>query len=170
VGQLAPKHFVVVREALKASKRSTVARELVLREPLRLRQVQFTPRMLWLLRIVATDATIEQIDKRLVDGPETLLQPGMGDMRDLLRIVGVNKTIPADSLRGRRSVLPPGGWASDVKLGAIRPKLADNILRTPDEWPADMVQRAAEQIARRISDAAKPLAAVAKADRWFEEP
>ncbi|MGQ0776415.1 MAG: hypothetical protein ACT4NY_18645 [Pseudonocardiales bacterium] len=169
VDQLSPKHFVVVREALKASMRSTVVRKLVLQEPLRLKQVQFTPRVLWLLRVVATEATVEQIDKRLVDGFETLLQPGMGDMRDLLRIVGVTKTVRMDSLRGSRPVLPSGGWASDVKLGVIRPKLAYDILRTPDEWPADIVQRAAEQIARRMSDDTTPLAAIAKSDKWFEE-
>lgn len=169
VEQLAPKHFAVVREGLIASMKSAGARELVLREPLRLNQVQFTPRVLWLLRVVATEGTMEQIDKRLVDGFETLLHPGMGDMRDLLRIVGVSKKIRVDLLCGSRPVLPSGGWASDVKLGVIRTKLADDILQTPDKWPSDMVQRAAGQIARRISDDAKPLAAVAESDRWFKE-
>jgi hypothetical protein len=169
VDQLPPKHFAVIFQALNASMRSSVARRLLFREPLRLQQVNFTPRALWLLRVVATDATIEQIDKQLPDGFETLLQIGMGDLRDLLRIVGTTKTIRAESLLGSRPVLPSGGWASDVKLGVIRPRLANEILQTPDEWPADMVQRAAEQIASRASEGTKPLAALAKADGWFAE-
>lgn len=169
VDQLPTKQFAVIIQAFKAIMRSPVARRLLLREPLRMQQVHFTPRVLWLIRVVATDATIEQIDKQLLNCFETLLQLGIGDMRDLPRIVGATKTIRAESLRGSRPVLPSGGWASDVKLGVIRPRLADDILRAPDQWPADIVQRAAEQIARRVADGTKPLAEVAKADRWFEE-
>jgi hypothetical protein len=170
VDQLLPKQFAAILQALKATMRSPVAYRLSLREPLRLQQVQLTPRVLWLLRIVATDATIEQIDKQLVEGFETLLQPGMGDMRHLLRMVGATKTIRVESLRGGRPALPSGGWASDVKLGVIRRKLAADILQAPDQWPADMVHRAAERIAKEASHGVKPLAAVAEADRWFEEP
>lgn len=169
VEQLAPKHVAAVRDGLKASMRSAAVRKLALQDPLRLMQVQFTHRALWLLRVVATDGTVEQIDKRIVDGFEALLQPGMGDMRELLRIVGASKTIKVDSLRGSRPVLPLGGWASDVKLGLIRSRLATDILRAPDEWPGDLVQCAVEQVAKRISDAAKPMAAVAEVDRWFQE-
>ena len=80
---------------------SSVARELVFHEPLRLRTVE-TPRVLWLVRAVAIDATIEWADRRLADDFESLLVPGMGDMRELIRAVGNRTTLKAKLLKRSR--------------------------------------------------------------------
>ena len=130
--------------------------------------MDYSARTLWLLRTVATNAGIEQIDKKLASRFEALLQPGMGDMRELLRIAGASKTVKIDTFRGARAILPSGGWASDVKLGVIGSAKADEILRSPHEWPSDIVQRAVEQAASRIASA-KPISALAEGDRWFQE-
>lgn len=167
VSALSPKHFAAVRYALGWFMKSSVARELVFAEPLRLRQVEVTPRVLWLIRAVGTDATVEWADRRLETNFESLLQPGVGDMRSLLRAVGCRTTVKAKQLKHSRSLLPLGGWASDIKLGALSLGLAREILRDPDQWPGDLAQRAAEKIGTRLASQASTLAATAQANAWF---
>lgn len=167
VSPLSPKHYAAVRNALGWFTKSPVARELVFAEPLRLKQVEVSPRLLWLIRAVGTEATIEWADRRLETGFESLLQPGLGDMRPLLRTVGSRTTVKAKQLKHSRSLLPLGGWASDIKLGVLSLELAREILRDPDQWPGDLVQRAAEKIGTRLASKASTLAATAHADAWF---
>lgn len=167
VSGLSPKHYVAVQHALTLFRLSPVARELVFAEPLRLRQVEVSPRLLWLIRAVGTDSTIEWVDRRLGAEFEPLLQPGLGDMRPLLRTIGAQATVKVKQLKHSRSALPVGGWASDIKLGALSVELAREILRNPDQWPGDVVQRAAEKIGTRLASKASPLGAVARTAAWF---
>lgn len=167
VSALSPKHYAAVRYALGWFMKSSLARELVFADPLRLRQVEVSPRTLWLIRAVGTEATIEWTDRRLETDFESLLQPGLGDMRPLLRAVGSHTTVKAKQLKNSRSLLPLGGWASDIKLGALSLELAREILRDPDQWPGDLAQRAAEKIGTRLASKASTLAATAQADAWF---
>jgi hypothetical protein len=168
VDSIEPRHARVITAALTAFRKSSLVRTLVIQDSLRRNQVNYSPRTLWLLRFVATESGTEQVDKKLLARFEELLQPGMGDMRPLLRTVGASKTIKIDALRGTRSVLPAGGWASDVKLGAIRPTKADEILKEPAEWPSDIVQRAVEQTAEPIAGAI-PVSSLATANKWFQD-
>ncbi len=167
VSTLPPKHYASVRNSLVLSLKSSVARELVFAEPLRLRQVEASPRLLWLIRAVGTEATIDWADRRLEADFESLLQPGLGDMRPLLRTIGSRTTVKVKLLKHSRSLLPLGGWASDIKLGALSFELAREVLRDPDQWPGDLVQRAAEKIGTRLAAKASTLAATAHADAWF---
>lgn len=167
VSALSPKHYFAVRYALGWFMKSSVARELVFAEPLRLRQVEVSPRLLWLIRAVGTEPTIEWADRRLETGFESLLQSGLGDMRPLLRTVGSRTTVKPKQLKHSRLLLPLGGWASDIKLGALSFELAREILRDPDQWPGDLAQRAAEKIGTRLASKASALAATAHADAWF---
>lgn len=144
-----------------------MARELIFAEPLRLRQVEVSPRLLWLIRAVGTESTIDWVDRRLEAGFEPLMQPGMGDMRPLLRTVGSRTTVKVRQLSGSRTLLPLGGWSSDIKLGALSLESAREVLRSPDQWPGDLVQRAAEKIGTRQASKASTLAATARADGWF---
>lgn len=122
--------------------RAPAASRQVLVEPIRLRQVDFSPRVLWLLHTIASDATDEFIDKRLTDSFATLFEPGLGDMHPLLhpllRAVGTAKTVKIDTLRNSRAVPPAGGWASDIKLGLINAQRAREVLQTPEDWPSDI--------------------------------
>lgn len=164
---LSPKHYVALHHTLGWFMKSSAARELVFAEPLRLQQVQASPRLLWLIRAVGTEATIEWTDRRLQTRFEPLLQPGLGDMRPLLRTVGTRTTVNAKQLRNSRTLLPRGGWASDIKLGALSFELAREILSAPDQWPGDLVQRAGEKIGTRLGSKASTLSATAHADAWF---
>ena len=76
-------------------------------------------------------------------------------------------TVKAKQLKHSRSLLPLGGWASDIKLGALSSELAREILRAPDQWPGDLAQRAAEKVGTRLASKASTLASIAHADEWF---
>ena len=158
-----------MRGSLAGFMGSPTARELVLNEPLRLRSVNVSPRLLWLIRPVATEATKHWIDRRIVVGFQTLLEPGMGDMRELVRTVGAQTSIKADLLRHGRSALPLGGWASDIKVGAVSFSLARAILQSPGEWPGDLVQRGAEKLGSRVASQTPTLAATALTHSWFTQ-
>ncbi len=147
----------------------SVGRDLNLHDPLRLKQAEFSARTLWLGRVTANEGTVEQIDKRLVDAFGDLLAAGIGDMRELTRIVGSSKLIKFDTFRGHRAGLPVGGWASNIKLGAMRAKVADDVLTNPGDWPGDLVQRAVEEVEERMSAGLKPVGEVATASNWFPE-
>jgi hypothetical protein len=159
VDQLAPKYFRAIHESLRVFSKLSVARVLNLYDPLRLNQVELSPRVLWLARVGVTEASVKQVDKGLMDRFATLLQPGMGDMRELVRIVGRSKAIKFDLLR----------WASNVKLGTMRASLPNEILRNPGEWPGDVVQRAVEEVSDRLSVGSESIAAVAAVNLWFQE-
>jgi len=169
VDELAPKHYLAIRQAIQAFAKTSVSRELVLHEPLRLRQVEFSARTLWLARAAATEASVEQIDKRLAGAFEGLLTSGIGDLRELTRLVGTSKSIKFNTFRGLRASLPVGGWASNIKIGALRAKLADEVLQRPSNWPGDLVQRAVEEVEGRVQGGLEPIAKVAEDDRWFGE-
>lgn len=164
-----PKHYRAMRGELSLQSRLPGARELTLQDPLRLNQVHFSPRVLWIVRVAATEGSVVQIDKRLAREFVPLLQPGMGDLRELVVIAGSGRTIRFDLLRNSRPILPVGGWASNIKLGSMRATMPDEVLRTPAEWPGDLVQRAVETVEGRMTAGRQPLAAIANADRWFQE-
>jgi hypothetical protein len=167
VDELSPKHYAALRASLQAQSKLSTGRMLALADPLRLKQVTPSDRVLWLIRVLASEGSVEQIDKKLSAKIAPLLRPGSGDMRDLVRIV-TPKKIDLNEFRGARLALPAGGWASSVKLGAISKASAEEILSEPDQWPGDVVQRAVEGIEVRMAKGVPPLAAVADANRWFD--
>jgi len=140
---------------------------LVLNEALRLNQARFSPRSLWLLRPAATEASIEKIDQRLTDVFEDLLIAGDGDLRELIRLAGRTKTLKFQAFHGHRASLPAGGWASHIKLGALSLKLAQDVLRSPHQWPSDLVQRAVEKVEERLLASLPPITQVAQNEKWF---
>lgn len=169
VDQMQPKQVAVLHESIASFRQRVAVPPIKLADELRLSQVTLSPRCLWLIRAIASEGTVEQIDRHLQDSYEALLSGGLGDMRELLRRVGSHKKIKIESLRSTRDALPPGGWSSDIKLGAIRPALARQILGEPEAWPSDITQRAVQVIAAEMAARAKSLAAVAIADEWFAQ-
>lgn len=165
---LAPRHYRAMEAALDAFKRTSNARELPLHEPLRRAQVGFTSRSLWLLRIVATDGSYEQIEKKLAAGYADLLRPGMGDRRPVLRLLGNRKTTKVEGLRGSRANLGPGGWTGEVTLGSLRAAAATEVLQRPEEWPLEIVSKAIQVESAKVGRLSA-IAGLASADRWFEQ-
>jgi hypothetical protein len=163
--ELTPKQYRVAEAAVTSFARLQNS-PLNLRDPLRLKQVTLAARALWLLRRRVTGDTREQIDKKLTADFPALLVPGMGDRRQVLRIIGAQKTIKVDVLRDTRAVIPGGAWAGDIHLGKISAATANAILKEPSEWPADVVALAIQQAGDGLSRL-KPIASLTTADRWF---
>lgn len=167
VDRLSPKHYAALRAAVQAQTKVSTGRMLAVAEPLRLRQLTLSDRVLWLIRVLASEGSVEQIDKKLSTKVAPLLRPGSGDMRELVRVVSAKK-IDLSEFRGARATLPVGGWASGVKLGAISKNAAEQIVGAPDQWPGDIMQRAVERIEERMSNGLVALATVADTKRWFD--
>lgn len=165
--ELSPKRYRAMEVALCAFMQCTLFRQLSPREALRLGQVTYTPRALWLIRLLATESSVEQINKRLTPGYEELLVPGMGDRRQLLKAVGTAKTVKLASLKCTRDALPTGAWAGDVKLGAMNAATSKDVLEHPEDWPLEIVGRAVQQssgpLGRRPT-----IAEVADTNNWFQ--
>lgn len=165
---LSPRHYRAMESAIAAYMKSAHARELPLHEPLRRAQVSYSGRSLWLLRPVATAGSGDQIEKKFAAAYEELLRPGMGDRRPLMRLLGQRKTIKIDGLRGSRENLPPGAWAAEVKLGAMKAATVSDVLRHPEDWPLEIVGKAIQAESARVSRL-PVVARVAADDRWFEQ-
>lgn len=168
VNSLSPKHVAAIRESLRNFRKLGHSHQLVLNETLRLNQVTLSARSLWLVRVVATDGSIEQIDKRLTGAFADLLKSEPGDLRELTRVVGSDKKIPFATFKGHRSALPSGGWASNINIGAMTAKTPEEVLKAPADWPADLVQRAVEQVESRMLTGLSTVAGVASTNGWFE--
>jgi hypothetical protein len=169
VGALSPKHYRAMEAAVRAFQQSSLARGLVLQEALRLAQVTYSGRTLWLLRLAATEGSVEHIDRKLLDAFGELLVPGMGDRRSLMRVLGNHKTVPIDFLENARCVLPAGDWAGNVKLGAMRSATAKRVLERPEAWPLEVVDRAIQQSAAQLSKL-PPVSELAQRNHWFDPP
>lgn len=170
VEDLTPKHYLTIRNAINSFHQNpSVSRKLALNETLRLNQANFSARTLWLIREGVTESTVEQIDKRIAADFGEFLAIGSGDLREIARLSGKTRTIKFDVFRGHRAQLPAGGWASTIKLGALSPKLAADILRSPHEWPGDLVQRAVEKVELRMLSTLTPLSQVAAEKCWFND-
>ena len=165
---LAPRHYRAMEAALEAFKRTSNARELPLHEPLRRAQVSFTSRSLWLLRIVATDGSYEQIEKKLAAGYADLLRPGMGIAGRCCVYSATGSTTKVEGLRGSRANLGPGGWTGEVKLGSLRAAAATEVLQHPEEWPLEIVSKAIQVESAKVGRLSA-IAGLASTDRWFEQ-
>lgn len=166
--RLEPKHYGALREALRSFRKLGIGHQLVLSDALRLNRVAFSARALWLVRLVSTESSVEQIDKRLAPAFAELLAAGLGDLRELTRAVGGGKKIPFDTFRGHRAELPTGGWASSINVGAMRVRASEEVLANPAEWPSDLVQRAVEHVEKRMLSGLQSIGEVAVVDSWFE--
>ncbi len=170
VDGLFPKHYLSLRNAIRAfHENPAVSRGIAIHELLRLNQATLSARTLWLARAGATESTVEQIDKRIMNGFVELLESVPGDLRELARVAGKAKAIKFDHFRGRRASLPIGGWSSTTKLGTLSPRLAGEILQHPGQWPGDLVQRAIENFERRLWSDFPSLSQVADDNDWFND-
>lgn len=120
------------------------------------------------MRVVATDGSVEQIDRRLTEAFADLLNSEPGDLRELTRVVGGSKKIPFATFKGHRSALPSGGWASNINIGAMTGKTPEAVLKVPADWPADLVQRAVQHVEKRMLSGLSTMAEVAATNSWFE--
>ena len=139
---LVPKPFRSLEAATAAFRRTSLGRELLLRDPLRLNQVRYNARSLWLLRATASHSSLEQIDRKLAAGFVDLLVPGMGDRRQMMRAIG--SAVRSDRLKGAREALPGVGWRVDDRTRFLTAAAADRVLADPDQAGRDRGRRRPE--------------------------
>jgi hypothetical protein len=166
---LSPAEYRIVEASVRGFAHRAVAHVLNIHEVLRKSPNAFSAKALWLMRPLANEAGAAEIDRRLASTYTALLGPGMGDRRDVVRIAGATKTIKIEDLRGCRESLPPGAWASDIKLGRVSAATAAAILKNPDEWPTDIVARAIQSCAGPLGKL-PPIDDLADSDAWFATP
>lgn len=164
---LAPKHFRCLEAAVPAFRSPGLSRELLLRDPLRLNQVRYSARSLWLLRVTASQSSLEQIDKKVAVNFTELLIPGMGDRRQVMRTLGT--AIRSDRLRGAREALPGVDWRVDNRTRSLTAAVTDQVLVEPDQWPVEIVGDAVRNATTRLSRL-DTIAQVADEKRWFQTP
>ena len=164
VDRLNPRQFRTLRAHLVEDLQH---RKLPVQDALRLDRVAFSPRALWLLASVSTEATVEQIAKKLETSFPELLTVGCGDMRPLIRLVGRAKTVKPEALRNARHALPAGGWAGHIKLRKMSVATATEILNQPHDWPSDLIIRAIQRTSRPLM-AAPAVGKLAAMNRWFQ--
>lgn len=165
VAELAAKRYRALVNGLRSFQTSSVARTVLLKDALRRDQLTYSGRSLWLLMLVATDGSAEQISKKLMDAHGDVLNGERGDLRPLLRVLGSRRTIPLDSLEGTRTSLPAGDWVGQVKLGALKAATAEKVVKAPRGMaagggrPRDPARFGADRqaAAARCSRRAKPL-------------
>jgi len=169
VGQLNPKRYRSVEQALRDDVAAHRVRSLDLQNALRLRQVVLSGRTLWLVHLVGTDSTRERVGTQLESKLDDVFLAGTADGREAVVAAHSTRKLKLDVFRGSRESLPQGGWANESLLATMTLPLAREVLDEPDSWPADLVQMATDRLAARTASRTKPLADVASSSGWFQD-
>jgi hypothetical protein len=167
VAALSPKHYSAVDAAMQGGSR-TVWGQLFIGDAVRRNHGRFSPRVLWLTRIGASESSIEHIDKALAgDVNSSVADIGGVDLRAPIRHLSGSGRFKLATLKGRRSQLPVGGWASNI--GAITLRKSDylGILESPLDWPPDLVHLAAQKATVDLDSSNKLLQQVALDEEWI---
>lgn len=167
VAALTPKHYRALERILWAGHQSAATRRVNLEDAFRLKQVQVDGPTLWLLWIVGTEASRSRISRQLPERLGSIFRSGISDGRRALEAASGERKLQLQTFEHTRLVFPNGARANPDSLTAMSPSLARSALRQPENWPAEIVQLAADRIAGQIADATPPLAELASTNNWF---
>ncbi|MFJ2553402.1 HNH endonuclease [Microbacterium sp. NPDC087591] len=163
------KRYRAVELSLQRDAAGHRVRSLDLQDALRLQQVNFSGRTLWLIWTIGTESTRERVAIRLEPTLRDLLVAGTSDARTAVIAACKTRKQKLEIFKGSRYALPPGGWANQARLASITPSVAKSILEDPGEWPADLVQIATDKLAARRAERTPALAETAASNRWFRD-
>lgn len=165
---LPAKYFAAVHASLLADSRRLTGRQLFIGDAVRRAPTKFGPRALWLFRYCAADSGDEHIARALSQDPNgTVSGIGGVDLRGPVTFVAHAKKLKLNTVHGKRSLLPTGGWASDIELVSLRKADIRTVLAAPIEWPADIVHLASQKAAAELESKNKNLHVVALDAGWF---
>jgi hypothetical protein len=168
VGVLHAKHYRALESALLAGLSVASTRRLNLEDAFRLKRIDVSGAMLWLLWLVGTDASRSRIGRALHGEIENVLKAGVADGRRALDAAGGDKKFRLTVFEGTREIFPNGARVYAHELTSISSTQAKAMLRAPEAWPADIVQMAADRVAAAAAERTPPLADIAAANKWFE--
>lgn len=167
VGLLSPKHYSAVDAALQRGSR-TLWGQLFIADAIRRNHARFSPRFLWLARTVASESSIEHIDKALADDVNASVADIAGiDMRAPIRHLAGSGKFKLATFKGRRPQLPVGGWASNIGTISLRKADYMSVLESPLDWPADLVHLAVQKASVDLQAGNKPLQQVSLDEEWI---
>lgn len=168
LSRLTPRNYRAVELALERDVRAQRVRELALQEPLRLRQVELSGRLSWLVWIVGTESTRDRIRPKLETNLRDLFEAGIHDGREAVLAAHSKRKLKLDLFEGARRALTAGGWSSESRLATMSLPRAKSILEAPENWPADLVQVAIDRVGAHSATRTKTMADLAEQDRWFQ--
>lgn len=168
VRALPPKHYRAVESAVIAGRAVASTRRLNLDDAFRLKQVAVSGATLWLLYIVSTDSGRARISPLLAAELADILRAGTADGSQPLAAARADRKLRLQVFEGTREVFPHRAQLDPDALASITPTQAKSILREPENWPAEIVQMAADRVATLTAEATPPLADVATVNNWFE--
>nr|AXV46306.1 HNH endonuclease, ATP-binding protein [Arthrobacter sp.] len=161
------KQFQTVERALHREAISGQGRTLNMQEALRLRKVDLSGRLLWLVWIVANDSTRDRIPLHLEEDLQDVFLAGTANGRAAVAAARTTRKLKVDIFNGARDSLPLGGWADQAQVAPMTLKTARLIIEGPDAWPADLVQLAVDKLGARAATRTPPLADLSAEKRWF---
>lgn len=162
------KRFQTVERCLFRDAASRRIRSLDLQEALRLRKVDLSGRVLWLVWIIANDSTRDRVPPHLEGNLQDVFIAGVADGRAAVVAARTTRKVKIEIFNGARDALPIGGWADQARMSSMTRKLAKAVLEEPDKWPADLVQLAADKLGTLAATHTPPLAELATINRWFQ--
>ncbi|EYT57100.1 hypothetical protein D514_0118680 [Microbacterium sp. UCD-TDU] len=168
VRALQPKHYRALEGALLTGHSVASTRRVNLDDAFRLKQIEVSGATLWLLWIVSTDAARSRIGRLLSGELADVLRVGVSDGRRPIEAARGDRKLRLEVFQGTRGVIPHGARMNPHALASLTPRQAKTMLREPENWPADLVQLAADRVAALSAKTTPPLADVAAKNKWFE--
>lgn len=168
--KLPARYFTALHKAVVFDSRRLDSRQLFIGDAVRRSRTKFGPRALYLFLPAAAKSGVEYIIRALWHDPSaSVVGIGGADLRAPIGLIAVEKKLRFATLHGKRSVLPGGGWASDIALTAPRKADIQSVLNAPIEWPADIVHLASQKATAELEAKNRNLAQVALDSGWFSD-
>jgi hypothetical protein len=165
VAGLSVQQLRIVDRVIRRRGRQT---HLQLAEELRVGTFTGSAPLLSLIRVVCSDTTRHQLDKRLAKALEATAQADLVSPVEALSVRSEVGKVSCEWFRAGRENFTTTGPAQSAGLRKISRANAKAILQAPGEWPVFLVQVAVQTLAEPIARQ-EPLSAVAAKDKWFEE-
>lgn len=170
VDSMSTKDFGTTEAAVRRFRGTQLWQPLDLHDALRLNQSKLSDKVLWLARGLASDRSVDQIDRRLSSSVPALLAAGAEPQRAVFALASSNKKATGlNSLRGLRRRLRSVDILDELRIASLSDREARVVLESPHEWPRGAVARALAKAAQDLPTS-ETIAYIAERDHWFEEP
>jgi hypothetical protein len=167
VGKFTGKRFRTLERALKRDSTAYRVRVLDLQEALRLQRVDLSGRLLWLVWILSNDSTRDRIRTHLEPKLHDVFSAGTSEGIVVISAAQPTRKLRLETFKDTRHALRGNGWLDPTQFTTVTLGLAKSILEAPSDWPADLVQMAADRLGAKAGAQTPSLAEVAASADWF---
>lgn len=159
--------FRVLERALRRDAASYRIRSLDLREALRLRTVDLSGRLLWLVWLISNESTRERIPAQLGAKLQDVFLAGTVDGMAAIAAAQPKRKLRPETFHDTRHALRAGGWSDLTLFTSMTLGGAKSVLEDPSDWPADLVQMASDKLGAKTAAQTSSLAKAAASASWF---